>query len=125
MFAQAINTVSEFWQLYKGVERKWDKTNYQAEKVKKRQSSQDIPNFVKDYFFLGHLRKIRIKDRNGEMFCFNRRKILPESRDSCNLIKRVIQCMFKSMFIRWRNKSPSQIINYLIFIIKYFTFLSF
>ena len=53
MFAQAINTVSEFWQLYKGVERKWDKTNYQAEKVKKRQSSQDIPNFVKDYFFFG------------------------------------------------------------------------
>ena len=61
MFAQAINTVSEFWQLYKGVERKWNKTNYQAEKVKKLQSSQDIPNFVKGYFFWDTWEKLGLK----------------------------------------------------------------
>ena len=43
---------------YKRVERKRDKTYYQAEKIKTLQSSRDIPNIVKGDFLLEHLSKM-------------------------------------------------------------------
>ena len=48
---QAINAVSELQKSHKRVERKQDKTNFQAEQLKTLQSSRDIPNIVKGYFF--------------------------------------------------------------------------
>ena len=48
---QAINAVSELKKSYKRVDRKQDKTSFQAKKLKTLQSSRGIPNIVNGYFF--------------------------------------------------------------------------
>ena len=69
---------------------KRDKTYYQAEKNKDPPKQPGYFEYSKRLFFFRNTREKcdSEKDITGKIFCFKGRKILPESRESCILIKK-------------------------------------